>query len=150
VVAVSTGMKNPALRELDALVGDWTMTMSGAWFLDSMETEVPGSATFEWIGDAFVAMRSELGGDPAWDLVFGHSDANDAYTALYHDERGVSRVYAMTFTATEWTLLRQDPDFHQRFVAERLGDRIVARWDASEDQGRTWRKDFDVVMERAS
>ena len=142
-------MKNPALSELDALVGDWTMTMSGAWFLDSMETEVPGSATFEWIGDAFVAMRSELGGDPAWDFVFGHSDANDAYTALYHDERGVSRVFAMTFTATEWTLLREDPDFHQRFVAERQADRIVGRWDASEDQGRTWRKDFDVVLERA-
>ena len=150
MVAVSRGMKNPALSELDALVGGWTMTMSGAWFLDSMETEVPGSATFEWIGDAFVAMRSELGGDPAWDFVFGHSDANDAYTALYHDERGVSRVYAMTFTATEWTLLREDPDFHQRFVAERQADRIVARWDASEDQGRTWRKDFDVVMERAT
>lgn len=143
-------MRNEALAELDALVGDWTMTMSGAWFLDSPETEVHGSATIEWIADAFVTMRSELGGDPAWDFVFGRSDANEAYAALYHDDRGVCRVFAMTFTSTEWTLVREDPDFHQRFVAERQGGRIVGRWDASEDQGRTWRKDFDLVMERPS
>ena len=143
-------MRNDALAELDALVGEWTMTMSGAWFLDSPETEVRGSATIEWIGDAFVAMRSELGGDPAWDLVFGRSDANEAYTALYHDERGVCRVFAMTFTPTEWTLVREDPDFHQRFVAERRDGRILGRWDASEDEGRTWRKDFDLVMVRST
>ena len=140
-------MRNPALAELDALVGEWTMTMSGAWFLDSLDTVVPGRATFAWIGEAFVEMRAELGGDSAWHFVFGHSDARDAYTALYHDDRGVSRVFAMTFTPTEWTMVREDPDFHQRFVGRREGDRIVARWDASEDAGRTWRKDFDVIFE---
>jgi len=145
-----TGMRNAALAELDALVGDWSMTMSGAWFLDSLETEVHGTATFEWLGESFVAMHSELGGDPAWEFVFGHSDANDAYTALYHDDRGVSRVFAMTFTSTAWTLVRDDPDFHQRFVSERHGNRIVGHWDASEDQGRAWRKDFDLVLERAT
>jgi hypothetical protein len=141
-------MKNPALTQLDDLIGDWTLTMTGAWFLDSLDTEVPGSATFEWLGESFVAMHSEEGGDPGWELVFGHSDAQEAYTALYHDERGVSRVFAMTFTPTEWTMTREDPDFHQRFVARREGDRIVGQWDASEDGGRTWRKDFDVIFQR--
>jgi hypothetical protein len=126
------------------------MTLTGAWFLDSLDTEVPGRATLEWLGDAFVVMRTELGGQRGWDIVFGHSDANDAYTALYHDERGVCRVFAMTFTPTEWTLVREDPDFHQRFVSKRRGDRIVGRWDASDDQGRTWRKDFDLVLERTT
>src|SRR5215211_4652122 len=83
--------------------------LTGAWFLDSLDTEVKGSATFEWLGGAFVAMRSELGVDPAWDFVFGHSDAQDAYTALYHDERGVARVFAMTFSPAGWTLTREDP-----------------------------------------
>ena len=143
-------MKNPALTQLDDLVGDWELTMTGAWFLDSLDTEVKGSATFEWLGGAFVAMRSELGVDPAWDFVFGHSDAQDAYTALYHDERGVARVFAMTFSPSEWTLTREDPGFHQRFVARREGDRNVGQWDASEDGGRTWRKDSDVIFERRS
>src|SRR3712207_2551178 len=133
-------MRNAALGELDDLVGEWTLTMTGAWFLDSLDTEVPGRATFEWLGESFVALHAELGGDPAWELVFGHSDASEAYTALYHDERGVGRVFAMTFTATEWTMSREDPDFFQRFVARRDGDRIAGHWDASDDGGRTWRK----------
>jgi hypothetical protein len=141
-------VKNPALAELDPLMGEWTMTMSGAWFLDSLDTEVPGRATFTWIGEAFVEMQAELGEESAWHFVFGRSHAREAYTALYHDDRGVSRVFAMTFTPTEWTMVREDPDFHQRFVGRREGDRIVARWDASEDGGRTWRKDFDVIFER--
>ncbi len=134
--------------QLDVLVGDWNLTMTNAWFLDSLDTEVPGRATFEWLGESFVAMHSELGGEPAWELVFGHSDARAAYTALYHDDRGVSRVFAMMFSSTEWTLVREDPDFHQRFVGQRRDGRIVGRWDASEDGGRSWRKDFDVVFER--
>jgi hypothetical protein len=141
-------MKNPALSQLDDLIGDWDLTMTGAWFLDSLDTEVRGSATFEWLGEAFVTMRSKLGGDPAWDFAFGHSDAQDGYTALYHDERGVARVFAMTFTPTEWTLTREDPDFFQRFVARREGDRIVGQWDASDDAGQTWRKDFDAIFQR--
>jgi hypothetical protein len=35
-------------------------------------------------------------------------------------------------------------------VGERRDGRIVGRWDASEDAGRSWRKDFDVVFERPS
>jgi hypothetical protein len=41
-----------------------------------------------------------------------------------------------------------DPDFHQRFVAAVHPDRIDGRWDASDDGGTTWRKDFDLIFER--
>jgi hypothetical protein len=37
----------------------------------------------------------------------------------------------------------------QRFVAGVEPDRITGRWEASEDRGSTWRKDFDLVFERA-
>ena len=47
----------------------------------------------------------------------------------------------MTFAGEEWTLHREDPDFHQRFVARVSADRIDGRWEASEDRGATWRKD---------
>jgi hypothetical protein len=38
---------------------------------------------------------------------------------------------------------------HQRLIAEVEPDRILARAEASEDAGHTWRKDFDLTYERA-
>jgi hypothetical protein len=141
-------VRNERLSRLDVLVGDWKLTLSNAWFLDSLETELHGSATIEWLNDAFIVMKSERDREPLWDFVFGCSDATERYVALYHDDRGTSRVFEMTFGDGKWTLTREDPDFHQRFVADVGSDRIAGHWDASEDQGQTWRKDFDVVFER--
>ncbi|MGW5701105.1 hypothetical protein [Amycolatopsis japonica] len=146
-------MRNEAMERLDVLVGSWRTTLSDAWFLDPPDQEVPGSATIEWLGDAFVVLRWTMDGEEGQAasemvLVLGRSDARDAYTALYHDERGVCRVFAMTFDGTNWSLSREDPDMFQRFVAEVGPDRITGRWEASEDQGSTWRKDFDLVFER--
>jgi hypothetical protein len=46
-------------------------------------------------------------------------------------------------------MVREDPDFHQRFVADVVtGDRVEGRWEASEDEGRTWRTDFDLLSTR--
>jgi hypothetical protein len=81
-------------------------------------------------------------------LVIGRNDPNDFYVALYEDDRGVCRQYAMTFDGGHWTMTREDPDFHQRFIADVEKDRILGRWEASEDQGKTWRKDFDLTFER--
>jgi hypothetical protein len=76
--------------------------------------------------------------------------ASMATPPLYHDPRPTSRLYHMSFTADAWALHREDPDFHQRFVARVSADRIEGRWDASEDQGATWRKDFDLIFERTA
>ena len=146
-------MRSEAMRRLDVLVGSWQATLRNAWFLEPPDQEVPGSATGEWLGDAFVVFRWTMGGDVGdatseMVLVLGRSDAQDAYTTLYHDERGVCRVFATTFDDSGWTLSREDPDMFQRFTAEVEPDRIVGRWEASEDHGATWRKDFDLVFER--
>lgn len=143
-------MKNEALTKLEGLIGQWKLTLTDAVFLESPDMEVEGSASFEWLADAFIVWRWHGGGDPAQHahLVFGRSDANDRYVALYHDGRGVCRVFDMTFDDGEWTLSREDPDFHQRFIATVAGDRIDGRWEASEDFGKTWRKDFDLIFER--
>ncbi|WP_051325321.1 hypothetical protein [Glycomyces tenuis] len=141
-------MRNSELERLDGLLGTWKLTLSDAWFLEPEGTEVYGSAVVEWLGDAFVVVRSELDGE--LEIAIGRSDARDAYTALYHDDRGVCRVFAMTFDGSHWTLSREDPDFHQRFVADVEPDRIAGRWEASEDEGATWRKDFDLTFERTN
>jgi hypothetical protein len=146
-------MRNTELEKLDGLVGEWAMTISDAWFLEPPGTEVPGTTTVEWLGESFLLVRSAFGGGghehSELALVLGRSDANDRFVALYHDDRGVCREFAMTFDGGHWTMTRLDPDFHQRFIGEVEEDRIKGRWEASEDQGATWRKDFDLTFERA-
>jgi hypothetical protein len=139
-------MRNQALELLDGLVGTWKVTLSDAWFIEPPGTEVQGTATVQWIGEAFIVVRAELDGE--MDLALGRSDAREAYIALYHDDRGVCRIFDMEFDGTNWTMLREDPDFHQRWIAVVEPDRIAGRWEASEDQGRTWKKDFDLTFVR--
>ena len=147
-------MRSEPMTLLDVLTGSWRTTLRNAWFLEPADLEVPGTATGEWLSDAFVVFRWTMHGDVGaatseMVLVLGRSDANDTYTALYHDERGTCRVFAMTFDGTNWQLDRADPDMHQRFIADVSADRIAGRWEASDDQGATWRKDFDLVFDRA-
>ncbi|MGW3353067.1 hypothetical protein ACWDA3_58090 [Nonomuraea rubra] len=145
-------MRNTELEKLNGLVGQWTTTLSDAWFLEPPGVEVPGSTTVEWLGESFLLVRTELreaAGGSELSMVIGRSDANDAYVVLYHDDRGVCRRYGMTFDGAHWTLTREDPDFHQRFVADVEPDRISGRWEISEDRGATWRKDFDLTFDRA-
>jgi hypothetical protein len=142
-------MRNEAMFRLEGLVGDWTLTLTDAWFLERRTIKVEGAATIDWLGEAFLEVHATLGTEEGtWHWVVGRSDAREQYVLLYHDERGVLRVFDMTFADSEWRLTREDPDFHQRFVATVAPDRIDGHWDASEDAGKTWRKDFDLIFER--
>ncbi len=144
-------MKNEGLARLEGLVGEWDLTLTNSWFLDSMDTRVAGEATFEWLDEAFLVWRWWAGdrAEPAV-MVIGRNDARDEYTVLSWDYRGVSRVFAMTWDDGVWAVSREDPDFHQRFQATVAPDRIEMRVEASEDAGQTWRKDFDLIFERRS
>lgn len=141
-------MRNPALEPLDVLVGAWKLTLTDSWFLESRTVAQEGRAVGRWLGEAFIELDAELEGVPTWHFVFGRSDANDQLVVLYHDPRPTSRTFEMSIRGDEWALLRQDPDFHQRFVATAGPDRIDGRWEASDDGGKTWRKDFDLIFER--
>ena len=138
---------NDAMRRLEDLVGEWDVTMTHAWFLESLDTEIRGSATFEWLADAFMVMRSDWEDGSKQEFVFGRNDARDEFVAFSHDSRGVYRVFDMTFAHGEWTLLREDPDFHQRVTLRIQPDRLEVQAEASEDAGQTWRKDLDYFFE---
>ena len=142
-------MRNEALKQLEDLVGEWKLTMTNASFLESPDIKGEGSAAIEWLGEAFLEIRATFGEEyGSWHWVIGRNDAREQLVLLYHDERGVLRVFDMTFGDGQWTLIREDPDFHQRFIATVERDRINGRWEASEDAGITWRKDFDLIFER--
>jgi hypothetical protein len=142
--------RNEELERVAAIfVGDWALTITNQWWLDDPTTVTSGTAVGEWLGDSFVRLRAEIGDEPTWEFVFGRNDARDQFVVLYHDERGVLRVFELTLDDASWVMSRADPDFHQRLLGRVEGDRIVGQADASDDRGATWRKDFDLVFERA-
>jgi hypothetical protein len=143
-------MKNDGLAALEPLIGEWEYTIYNAWFLESMDTTMMGRYTIERLHGAFVVVRGEFEGKPDDFLVIGYSDPRAKYQVFSYDQRGVARIFNMTFDGTEWRYWREDPDFHQRFVAQVSKDRIQAYTEASEDEGKTWRKDFDITYVRVS
>jgi MFS family permease len=86
--------------------------LAGALFTTGQQTGAAVGlailATAAAAATAFVVFRWTMTGDAGkatneMVLVLGRSDAHDAYTALYQDERGVCRAYATAFDGSHWT-----------------------------------------------
>ncbi len=143
---------NPALADLAFLAGEWDMEVSNAPFLPTRDDTAHGHVTFAWIEEgAFLVMRQseQFETPPSARWAIGRDGSGTAFTVLYSDERGVSRVYDMSFSDATWRLWRNDPGFSQRFEGRVSPDRnrIVARWEKSFD-GSTWEHDFDLTYTR--
>jgi hypothetical protein len=71
-------LRNTEMAKLGALVGEWSMTMSDAWFLEPPGTTVPGTPTIEWFGESLLVVRSVFGAGrhvhSEMSLVLGRSD----------------------------------------------------------------------------
>jgi hypothetical protein len=148
--------RTEALGRLDVLVGRWETQplIAGGPALTS-------HTVFEWVeGGAFLRQTAdvdELPTDPAWrdnspfpiTALIGVDDADGAFTMLYSDGRGVSRVYRMTLADGVWRQWREAPGFHQRFTGtiSEDGNTITGYWEGSPD-GSTWTKDFDLAYRR--
>ena len=63
---------------------------------------------------------------------------------FYYDQRGVARIFDMTFDGTKLFFWREDKDFYQRMTLTIDGDKMHSVPEASDDKGKTWRKDFDM------
>jgi len=145
---------NPALAELAFLVGDWDMALSGASFLPDPEQVVHGYFGFSWIeGGGFLAIHqgAKPPAPPMATWVIGRDEASLDYRVFYSDERGVSRIYAMSLTGSTWRMWRDNAEFSQRFQARVSDDRnsIVGQWEKAID-GQHWEHDFNVTYTRLS
>ena len=153
-----------ALREqnerLEPLIGEW----SAAIVPPGQERpaglpDIGARVTFEWMGDkAFVLERSTVPIPEVPDglAVIGWDDGRGTFLQHYFDERGVARVYEMTFEDSVWRLERTKPDFSpfdfsQRFTGRLTSDgtRIEGFWEIAHDH-KTWEKDFDLIYTRVS
>jgi hypothetical protein len=113
---------NPSLHNIFGFIGRWDADLV---FPTDPPGKLSGTAVFDWMdGGAFLVMRSETEGNgpPKAVAVIGRDDASGAYSMLYCDARGVSRI---------------DED----------GRRIRGSWEKSED-GQSWRHDFSLTYRK--
>jgi len=143
-------LRNPALSDLEVLVGDWIVDLT---FPGDPPIAVQERTSFYWVeGGAFLAMRAE--GESGEDFavcMIGRDEGVDSYSMLYYDARGVSRIYEMSFAGGVWKQWRTAPGFSQRFIGTFSddGNTITARWENSSD-GIQWEHDFDLVYRRGT
>lgn len=145
-------------ERLEPLIGEWSlaMVMPG----QEVPKELPdigARVTFEWMGvKAFVLERWSVPIREAPDglAVLGWDEGRGTFLQHYFDERGVARVYEMSFEAGVWKMERTRPDFSPFQFSQRFtgtfstdGSRIHGTWEIAEDH-RTWKKDFDLIYTR--
>lgn len=138
-------MKNKALAALEPLIGDWEYTMYNSWFLESMDTEVKGFTTIERLHDSFIVIRStDADKKPSDVWVIGYSDPQEKYQMFYYDQRGVARIFNIDYAGNKMIFWREDKDFYQRMILEIKPDSLHTVAEASDDKGKTWRKDLEM------
>jgi hypothetical protein len=137
---------NPALKDIEFLVGKWTMELSNASFLPDPKTVVRGKVSFEWFdnGDFLIMRQGAKRGTPYATWFIGRDQDSSDYTVLYIDDRRVSRAYAMSFDKGEWKIWRNSLGWSQRFIGRISKDKktVTGYWENKTD-GR-WKRDFDV------
>lgn len=110
-----------------------------------MDTKVKGFTTIERLNDSLVVIRStDADKKPSDVWVIGYSDPQEKYQMFYYDQRGVARIFDTTFDGKKLTFLREDKDFYQRMTLEITKEGLHSVAEASEDKGKTWRKDLEM------
>jgi hypothetical protein len=143
---------NPALDDIQVLIGEWDMTLFQTAFLPSPSDSVTGRASFRWVEEGgYVEMRqiAQDSGAPWAIWLIGRDESTGRYEVLYFDGRGSSRIYEMSFAEGTWRLWRDAPGFLQRFEGKvnEAGDTIEGQWENSSD-GRDWALDFKMTYSR--
>jgi hypothetical protein len=147
---------NPALADLELLVGHWRTELYNAAFLPETDNRVRGLVEIDWIeGRSALRMRqSDSKRPPAAVWIVGRDDSEPEYSVFYADDRGVLRTYRMSLKDARWRMWRDTPEFSQRFHAllDPDAQTIRGRWEKSADQGANWEHDFniDYVREEVS
>ncbi len=143
--------KKDRLTRLEPLVGDWSleMVMPG----QKPMPDIGARVSFEWMpGKLWLIERWTVPVREAPDgiAIIGYHEKGGKLHQHYFDERGVARVYEMSFEGGVWKLERTKEDFSPYEFAQRYtgtvsqgGKRIDGTWEIAHDK-KTWEKDFDL------
>lgn len=140
---------NPALQPLTFLIGEWRTV--GTHPLLPGETLI-GRTSFAWHeGGAFLIMRGQIDEPrfPDGVAIIG-SDGGGGFAMSYFDERGVSRLFAVTVGDGTLTWHRDDPKLAQSvtITAGADGDTLTSGGRMSQDGG-PWSDDLSQHFMRA-
>jgi hypothetical protein len=116
----SSQEQNPALKDIEALAGEWEMLLSGASFLPNPSDTVTGHVSFKWLeGGAFLVMYMGIkpSGTPDAIWLISRDESTPNYKVFYYDSRKVSRVYEMSFSKMHGRCGGIHPVFHSALKA---------------------------------
>lgn len=143
---------------LQPLVGEWSVAvvMPG----EDRPAELPdvgARTTWSWLGDSDLLEQRwtiPVEGPPDGLAVIGWDEGRASYLQHYFDDRGVVRVYELSFDGRVLRLERTRPDYSSFHFSQRFegtlsedGGVIDGTWFMAEDH-ETWRKDLDLVYTR--
>jgi hypothetical protein len=151
----TTSSSEDSMQALEPLVGDWKMT---AVFKGLPPADAGAHMRIEWMpGKQFLIQRWEVPVPEAPNgiALIGIDPAHEGgYLQHYFDERGVARVYRMSFTDRVWKLWREEPDFTPLDFSQRYtgnlsedGKTITGAWEMRLP-GNPWQHDFDLTYAR--
>ena len=135
------GKQNGALDQFEALIGVWTVE-------SRKYSRERGQMTVEPIeSGGFLRVRDDMFFATTW--IIGSDDSAADCWCLYHDTRGVRRVYRTCVADGVWKIWRDDAAFSQRFLGNIAADGqgITAEWQSSAD-GSKWETDFDLTYSK--
>ena len=144
--------RHPDFESLDALVGEWTTTMTHPAF----SAEVTGASTFEWLSGEHFLIGCSVTDHPDFPdgltVTGADADADEETLAVnYYDSRGVERIYRSSRIENGvWKMWRDDPDFSQRFTGtlSEDGNTIAGLWESRE--GESWVDDLEITYRRGA
>jgi len=141
---------NPALRPLQFLIGEWRTIGTHPMVPGK---KLPGRTSFAWHeGGAFLIMRQHVDeqGFPDGVAIIGSDNEVGAFSMIYFDERGTSRLMNVTVGTGTVTWKHDDPKLAQSLtINSEDADRLVSRGRMSRNGG-PWEDDLSQVYERGS
>ena len=138
---------NGALKPFKFLVGEWRTTGTHPMVPGK---QLSGRTSFTWHeGGAFLIVRNEVDEPdfPDGVAIIGSDEAGERFSMIYFDERGVSRIMAVTVGGETVTWRHDNPDFAQSVTITKEGGRLISKGLMSENGGK-WKDDLSQVFER--